>query len=184
MNFPNEKKTLHCSVFSLENKLVRLAWNVVYLLFFRFSPVSMFSWRRMLLIWFGAKIHSSARIYPSAKIWIPSNLSMGKDSTIGPAVNVYNQGRISLDERVIVSQYSHICASTHDYNDPLHPLILAPITIANDVWVCADAFVGPGSHLSEGSVIGARAVISKKTEPWSIYAGNPAKKIKDRRNFL
>jgi acetyltransferase-like isoleucine patch superfamily enzyme len=43
-----------------------------------------------------------------------------------------------------------------------------------------NAVVLPGVTLAEGSVIGANSVVTKDTEPWKIYAGCPAKPIKDR----
>ena len=46
--------------------------------------------------------------------------------------------------------------------------------------VCADAFVGPGVVIVEGAVVGARAVVMKNVEPWTVVAGNPAQVIKIR----
>jgi galactoside O-acetyltransferase len=43
-----------------------------------------------------------------------------------------------------------------------------------------NSVVLPGVKLSEGTIIGANSTVIKDTEPWSIYVGNPAKKIKDR----
>lgn len=175
-----EKIDLHSSVFSMKNKLLRVIWGVVYIILFRFTPKNLFGFRRFILKCFGSNITSSSRVYPSCKIWLPSNLTMGDDSTLGPKVNCYNQGHITIKNKVIISQGAHLCASTHNYNDPLHPLLLKPITIEDDVWVCADAFIGPGVHLANGSVIGARAVATKNTESWTVYSGNPAKPLKKR----
>lgn len=177
------KDHLRAPAFSLKNKLVRVLWGVVYIVLFKFSPVPLFRWRTFLLNCFGGKIDRAARIYPSAKIWYPANLCVAAGATIGPAVNVYNQGAITIATDVIVSQGAHLCASTHDYNDPLHPLILAPITVGANAWICAEAFVGPGVNVAEGCVIGARAVLTKNTQAWGVYAGNPAVKRKGRENF-
>jgi len=177
------KSSLHSSVFSLSNKSIRVLWAIVYNLFFRLSPVPFFAYRRCVLRVFGTSIGSGVKVYPSVKIWLPSNLTLRADSSVGPNVNIYNQGVISIDQNVIVSQGAYLCASTHDYNDPKHSLILAPITIGKNSWVCAEAFVGPGVTVSEGTVVGARAVISKDTECWGIYAGNPARLLKKRVPF-
>lgn len=37
-----------------------------------------------------------------------------------------------------------------------------------------------GVTIGEGAVVGARAVVFKDVEPWTVVGGNPAKKIKDR----
>ena len=42
------------------------------------------------------------------------------------------------------------------------------------------AIVLPGLTLAEGSVLGAGAVLTKNTEPWTIYIGSPAKPIRSR----
>ncbi|HRF02696.1 MAG TPA: hypothetical protein PLI18_19450, partial [Pirellulaceae bacterium] len=39
----------------------------------------------------------------------------------------------------------------------------------------------PGSRLPEGVAVGALSVVSKELESWSVYAGNPVRKLIDRR---
>jgi putative colanic acid biosynthesis acetyltransferase WcaF len=41
----------------------------------------------------------------------------------------------------------------------------------------------PNVICGEGAVLGAGAIASSHLEPWSVYAGNPAKFIKERKNF-
>ena len=181
--FVKEKKSLESASFSLRNKLTRLLWCICYYSCFRFIPIQLFKVRYYILKLFGAKIHKSVRIYPSVKIWLPSNLKMGKNSTLGPNANIYNQGTIYIGKGTIVSQGAHICASTHNYNDRLHPLVLSPIKIDNHVWICTEAFIGPGVTIQKGGVIGARSVVLKDTVEWSVYTGNPAIRIKSRNEF-
>ena len=50
--------------------------------------------------------------------------------------------------------------------------------------VGAGSIIMPGVILSEGTSVGAMSLIRKSTEAWSIYLGNPAKKIKDRKKDL
>jgi len=51
-------------------------------------------------------------------------------------------------------------------------------------WVGAGAIVLPNIIMAEGSVLGAGAVLTKNTEPWTVYVGNPAKAIKMRNKEL
>jgi len=156
---------------------------ITYTFFFKPSPVPFFSYRNWLLNVFGATVKKDAHVYPTVKIWLPANLTMQEGSALGPNVNVYNQGNVSIGRNVIVSQGAHLCASTHDYNSRLHPLILAPILIEANAWICADAFIGPGVTIAEGGVVGARAVAMKNIEAWGVYGGNPARKINERTWF-
>ncbi len=177
------KTTLKSPTFSIYHKLIRVHWALVYVLLFRFSPKPCFAYRAWLLRCFGASIAKNTHIYPSVRVWFPKNLQMDSGATLGPDVNIYNQGDIVIGCNAIVSQGAHLCASSHDYNNPLHPLVLAPIHIEANVWICADAFIGPGITVAEGCVVGARAVVTKDTATWGVYGGNPAKKVNERLRF-
>lgn len=59
------------------------------------------------------------------------------------------------------------------------------ITIGKHCIVGTGSLIFPGVNLAEGTAVGAASVVRKSTEEWSIYLGNPAKKIKPRsRNLL
>ncbi|MDP2684179.1 MAG: DapH/DapD/GlmU-related protein [bacterium] len=55
-----------------------------------------------------------------------------------------------------------------------------PIIIENFANIGANSVIMPGITIAEGSVIGAGSVVTKNTEPWTIYVGVPAKPIKKR----
>lgn len=167
--------------FSLKNKISRLVWNIVRLILFRPFASRLFrKWRVLVLKFFGAKIEWSSHVYASAKIWAPWNLELGDNSTFGPNVDCYNQGKISIGDNTIISQKTYLCASTHDYTKKDFPLILKPIVIKNGVWVSADVFVGPGVIIGNNAIIAARAVVVKDVNENTIVGGNPAKIIKSR----
>lgn len=169
--------------FSLKNKISRLVWNITSIILFRPFGSRLFKkWRVLVLKCFGAKIEWSSHIYASVKIWAPWNLAIGKNSSLGPSVDCYNQGKISIGENTIISQKTYLCASSHDYTQKDFPLTLKPITIGNRVWIAADAFIGPGIAIGDNSVIAARSVVIKDVEKNTIVGGNPAKLIKSR-NF-
>ncbi|HBT0330825.1 TPA: putative colanic acid biosynthesis acetyltransferase [Klebsiella pneumoniae] len=170
--------------FSLGNRFYRLLWNLVYSLFFCWTPVYLFKWRVLLLKIFGCQLDWSARIYPTSKIWSPKNLRLGSNVTIAPRVSIYNQGLIEIGDSSLISQDSSLCASTHDYRKTEFPLLLKPITIGRNVWVCSEAFVGPGVHIGDGAVLGARAVAKKSLDAWHVYDGNPCQKINIRKMEL
>jgi len=48
-------------------------------------------------------------------------------------------------------------------------------------WVCARASVAPGVSVGEGAVLGLGSVATRDLEPWGVYAGVPAEKVKGRR---
>lgn len=166
--------------FTLGNRLARVAWGLCWLVLARWTPPPLHRWRAMILRAWGARIGKGARVHASVRIWLPRNLEIGAQSLIGPGALLYNQGRITIGERVVISQRAHVCASTHSVSDPHFQLLLRPITIASDCWVAAEAFVGPGVTMAEWSVLAARGALFENAEPWGIYRGNPAVKIKQR----
>ncbi|MEW6585781.1 MAG: putative colanic acid biosynthesis acetyltransferase [Nitrospirota bacterium] len=159
--------------------LRRILWGLVQPLF-RFSPRVFFSYRRLLLRLFGAKIGQEVHIYNSAIIYVPWNLEIGDWSAIGEHAYIYNLGRVSIGEKVTISHRAHLCAGTHDYGKVDLPLLKPSIQIGNQSWICADAFIGPGVTVGEGAIVGARAVVLKDIDPWTVVAGNPAEPIKKR----
>lgn len=159
--------------------LLRVLWMVGWILF-RLSPRPCFGLRRWLLRLFGANVGREVHVYPSSHVYYPWNLEIGDWSCIGEWALVYNLGKVTIGERVTISQRVHLCAGTHDYQDTTMPLIKPPITIGTAVWVCADAFIGPGVTVAEGAVVGARSVVVKDVPEWVVVGGNPAKILKGR----
>ena len=168
--------------FVLKFRLLRLLWLVSWFLLAYWTPRPFFGWRRLVLRAFGAKMTPTSRVYGSTRIWWPGHLEMGPDSSIGPRAKIYCMGRIRIGAGTIVSQDAHLCAGTHDYDDPAFQLLAQPIDIGSRVWIAAEAFVGPASIVPDGCVIGARAVVRGELEPWGVYVGNPAERVKERKH--
>jgi putative colanic acid biosynthesis acetyltransferase WcaF len=146
----------------------------------RLSPRPFFGWRRFVLRCFGAKLGQQVHIYPSVRIYFPWHLEAGDWSAIGENALVYNLGPVTIGRKVTISHGAHLCAGSHDYRSPNLPLLKPPIAVGDMAWICADAFVGPGVTVGQGAVVGARAVVVKDVEPWTVVAGNPARFIKKR----
>ncbi|WP_067785781.1 hypothetical protein [Paraurantiacibacter namhicola] len=167
--------------FTLGNRIARAVFQLAWLGLARFTPPFLHSWRRLVLRTFGAKIGAGTRVYASVRIWLPGNLAIGSGCIIGPRVRLYNQGRITIGDDCVVSQDASLCASTHSPHDPAFALQLSPITIADQCWIAAEAFVGPGVSMGEGAVLGARGALFEDAEPVTIYRGNPAAPIGPRK---
>jgi putative colanic acid biosynthesis acetyltransferase WcaF len=133
-----------------------------------------------LLRLLGAKIGRDVHIYNSATIYFPWELVAGDECAIGEYAFIYNLGRVTIGARATISHRAHLCAGTHDHTKPDFPLLRPPITIGEQAWICADAFVGPGVTVGEGAILGARAVVTKDVAPWMVVAGNPAREVKKR----
>lgn len=168
--------------YSCGEQFGRVLWAIFRILF-TITPRQLWSLRNSLLRLFGAKIGKFVRIYPSVRVQMPWNLDIDDGVTVGDGVILYALGAIHIGERSTVSQGVHLCAGTHDFEDHAFTLLRLPINIEEDVWICADAFVGPNITVSSGAVIGARAVVMKDVAAMSIVAGNPARFIRTRKQL-
>lgn len=159
----------------------RMLWFVVNRTIFRLcsfgaaAPLG-----RSLLRAFGAKMGFRSMVYGTANVFAPWNLVVEDHSCIGPHVNVYSKDKIVVRHHSIVSQGTFLCTASHDYTSPDHTLITRPIEIGPNAWIAADAFISMDVRIGEGVVVGARAVVSKNVEPWTVVGGNPACFIKKR----
>jgi putative colanic acid biosynthesis acetyltransferase WcaF len=167
---------------SVSNRVLRSLWQIVYLLLFRPSPRPFHRWRVLLLRFFGASLGPNCHIYPKCKIWAPWNLRCDDSACIGDGATIYNAALVHLGSHAIVSQDAYLCAATHDIDDPAFPTITAPISIDAYAWICARAAVLPGVTVREGAVLGLGAITSRDLEAWKVYAGSPAKRIRDRKH--
>ena len=170
----------HISPYTTREKVRRLLWAIVQMTLFRFSFHTWNRFRVFLLNSYGAEVDDTCFIRRTARIEGPWRVTMGKNSCLGDGVIVYCLGKITIGDRVSISQYSHICAGTHDYTKDDMPLLRPRIDIEDDAWIATDAFVGPGVTVGEGAILGARGVAIHDLDPWTIYGGNPARSLKPR----
>jgi putative colanic acid biosynthesis acetyltransferase WcaF len=168
---------------TLGNKLARLLWGVVSNTLYRYSPKVLHAWRCFLLRCFGATVGPRAHPCPRSRVWAPWNLTMEADSCLADDVDCYCVAPITLGRNATVSQYSYLCAASHDFRDPALPLTTAPIVVEAHAWVAADVFVGPGVRIGEGAVVGARSTVMHDVEPWTVVAGAPPRLIGQRRRI-
>jgi acetyltransferase-like isoleucine patch superfamily enzyme len=61
-----------------------------------------------------------------------------------------------------------------------HPKTRGDVVIGNDVWIGWDAVIMSGVKIGDGAVIGARALVTKDVEPYSVVVGNPGRQVKYR----
>jgi len=126
---------------------------------------------------------------------ISGKIEIGRNTHIAPFCLVAggNVGIVLEDFSGLAYRVS-VFAQSDDYSgatltNPTIPShfkneVRAPVKIGRHVIVGAGAIICPGVELAEGSSVGAASLVLASCPPWTILAGVPARKIKDRRRDL
>jgi len=130
-----------------------------------------------------------SRIGKNTKI---GHSSVGRFSSIGPNCTITHTkigAFCSISWNVTINarnhDYSHITTHAFPYVKRFgivkkDTISYNEVIIGNDVWIGTGTIILPGVTIGNGAVIGAGSVVTKNIEEYSIYAGNPARKIRDR----
>lgn len=160
--------------------LMRLLWLVTNALFLQ-NPLNISSRLKVLLLrCFGAKIGTGVVIKPGVSVKYPWNIQIGDHVWIGENAWLDSLAPIKIGNHTCLSQGAYLCTGNHDWTDPAFGLIVKPIVIEDGAWIGARAVVLPGVTTASHSVVTAGAVLTQSTEPYTIYAGNPAVAVKRR----
>lgn len=163
-------------------KIRRGVWVLVWILFFRPTPRGIFNgWRLFLLRLFGARIGRGSKVAASCFVWAPWNLEMGEFSVLGDSVDCYAMDKIRIGSKVAVSQRTFLCTGSHDIYSLRRPLVTKPITIGDHCWIAAESMIMPGVSIAEGTIVGARSLVTKDMPAWSVCAGHPCVMLRPRR---
>lgn len=180
----HQQNSAYDSPWSLSDRIRLLLWHCCWTLFCGWTPKPLNPWRLFWLRLFGCKIYGKPFVHQRSRIQIPWNLILHDRACLGDRANAYSLGVIEIEARVTVAQEAYLCAGTHDFSDPTLPLMTAKITIGEDAFIGARAFVMPGVNIGSGAVVGACSVVTKDVEEWVVCTGNPARMIKKRRMLL
>jgi len=105
---------------------------------------------------------------------------------VGDNVNIQmgcfldGRGGLSIGNNVDVTPGVRILTEQHDIDSPDYATVKKPVAIHDNVVIGSWALILPGVTVGEGAVIAAGAVVAKSVEPYTLVAGNPAVKKRDR----
>src|SRR3954469_3498774 len=168
------------SPWSLENRLMRLLWEFSWAVFCVWTPKPLNQWRLFWLRVFGATIDGTPFVHQRARVEIPWNLTLHDRACLGDRANAYSLGKIEIGARATVAQEAYLSTGSHDFSTPALQLVTAKITIGEDAFIGARAFVLPGVEIGARSVVGACSVVTKDVPPDVFAAGNPCRVLPPR----
>lgn len=109
-----------------------------------------------------------------------TNVNIGEYSYIDYSGGVVLGNHLAISQGVKIFTHNHNVHGEHkDWNK--NPISFSKLIIEDYSWIGSNVVVVESvSLIAEGSIIAAGSILTKNTEPYSIYAGNPAKKIASR----
>ncbi len=131
-----------------------------------------------LLRAFGARIGADVVVRSRVNISFPWRLEVGDHVWIGEEVAILTLATVRIGSNVCLSQRAYLCTGSHDFSKTTFDLITQPITIGDGCWIGANAFVGPGVTMGDGSRCLAGAVVVKDVGTGSTVGGVPARPIR------
>lgn len=128
--------------------------------------------------------HIDKSVYFGGLSKISSDIIVGKHVYFGPRCNIYPN--VEVGDFTIFANNVSIIGGDHRYNVVGIPVgltgrdVINKTSIGRDCWVGAHVIIKCGVTIADGCIIAAGAVVTKDTEPYGIYAGVPAIRIKER----
>ncbi|PVD52660.1 hypothetical protein DC498_09100 [Terrimonas sp.] len=139
----------------------------------------------------GEGFHAGARV----RLWAKNKIKIGKDFYIGRDSQIESDCVIGDyvifgNKVAIVGKYDHNfqqvgvpvrhAMQIRDKSYNWKGAETKPAIIGNDVWVGYGVIIMSGVRIGDGAIIAAGSIVVKDVEPYTIYGGIPAKKIRDR----
>lgn len=122
------------------------------------------------------------------------SLALGDYIHIGGGCYLGCAGGITMADFAGLSQGVRIYSGTDDYSgasltNPTVParfteVKIAPVALEKHVIIGSGSVILPGVTIGEGSSVGALSMVAKTLEPWGVYFGAPARKLKARSKAL
>jgi putative colanic acid biosynthesis acetyltransferase WcaF len=175
-----EQTSAYDSPWSGSHRLLRILWEFCWVVFCAWTPKPLNEWRLFWLRVFDAKIDGKPFVHQRARIAIPWNLILHDRACLGDGANAYTLAEIEIGARATVAQEAYLSTGSHDFTQSGLPLITAKITIGEDAFIGARAFVFPGVTIGARSVVGACSVVTHDVPEGVIAAGNPCKVLRTR----
>ena len=162
------------------NTVKRILWFYVNALFFKTSFIPSRDFKIFLLRLFGAKIGKNVIVKPCVNIKYPWFLRIGDHTWIGENVWIDSLVMVDIGAHVCLSQGAMLLTGSHNYKKTTFDLLTKELFLENGVWIGAGAIVTCGVTAASHSVLTSGSVATKNMEPYGIYQGNPAVKIRER----
>lgn len=124
-------------------------------------------------------------------VYASTQMVLGDYIHIAPHVSIIGgaESKLVMGHFSAIGSGSKILCGSDDFEhgiigpfipDEFRKVMLTTVTFEDHACLGVNCVVMPGVTLAEGSVVGSNSVVTKDTEPWTVYVGSPARPIKKR----
>ncbi|VVB75322.1 2,3,4,5-tetrahydropyridine-2,6-dicarboxylate N-acetyltransferase [uncultured archaeon] len=133
-----------------------------------------------------AHVGKGVLIASTLHIGDPEKIFIGDRAVISYNCSIGGKGIVRIGNDSLIAQNVSIITSNHNYESRKIPMNRQghtenEVILEDDVWVCANSVILPGVKIGRGAIIAAGSIVTKDVAPFTIVAGNPAKRIKVRK---
>jgi acetyltransferase-like isoleucine patch superfamily enzyme len=108
-------------------------------------------------------------------------LEIGDDVFVNQGTTVHASHYVRIGSHVRIGDVCAIYDTSFHEVDPGEGVEVAPVAIADHVWLARGVVVLPGASIGEGAVVGANSVVAGEIPPWVVAAGQPARALREIR---
>ena len=149
------------------------------------TALTVFGKKRFLTHGNGLHLGANVRLWAPDKLQIGDNVYIGKDSLIECTATIGNHC-------LIANRVAFVGRHDHDFRQIGIPVRFSiwigdlpssaaireqEVVVSDDVWIGYGAILLTGITVGRGAIVAAGSVVTKNVEPYTIVAGNPAKKV-------
>ena len=138
-----------------------------------------------------AQIGAGTEIQRQCRIWLGDEKSdnpkliLGRRVFIGQGTHLSVMQPLTIGNDTLIGANCYLLTCQHRFESRTIPIRdqgydCQPLNIGEAVWIGANCVIMPGIEIWRGAIIGACSVVTKNVGAFEIWAGVPAKKIKDR----
>jgi len=132
---------------------------------------------------YGLKMGRS-NLHRAVTLLSPWHIRVGDNVNIQMNCFLDGRGGITIGNNVDLTPGVRILTEQHDIDSPDYDTVKKPVVVQDNAVVGSWALILPGVTIGEGAVVAAGSVVVKSVEPYTLVAGNPAVKKRDRARTL
>ena len=124
--------------------------------------------------------------FAGLKVFDNPRLIIGDNTRVSDRVSIFVGKEVRIGNDCIISSSLILDNPSHPRdpvsrrnNESVRPDEIEPVIIEDNVWLARGSMVMKGVRVGQGAIVAAGAVVTQSVDPYTIVAGNPAKKVSE-----